>query len=238
VSLPVAIIAGGLATRMRPLTERIPKILIDVAGRPFAEQQLELLRPWGITHVVYCLGYRGEQVAEALGDGSRWQMTFEYVFDGPQLLGTGGAIRQALPRLGSAFFVMYGDSYLECDFNAVERSFRASGRQGLMTVFRNDNRWGRSNVAFEDGRILRYDKVIADDSMRHIDYGLGILTSQAFDRWKGNEGPLDLAAVYQNLIQRDALAGFEVGERFYEIGSFEGLEATRARIEARTRSAP
>jgi NDP-sugar pyrophosphorylase family protein len=236
VSLPVAILAGGLATRMRPLTSRQPKILVDVAGRPFAVRQLELLQQWGTSHVVYCLGYMGEQVAEALGDGSRFQMRFEYVFDGPSLLGTGGALRAALPRLGAAFFVMYGDSYLECDFTSVERAFRDSGKSGLMTVFRNDNRWGRSNVNYQDGRIERYDKSEADGGMHHIDYGLGVLSPNALAPWNGSKEPFDLSVVYQSLIERDGLAGFEVHERFYEIGSIEGLAETRARIEARSRS--
>jgi MurNAc alpha-1-phosphate uridylyltransferase len=238
MTLPIAILAGGLATRMRPLTDGQPKILIDVGGRPFAICQLELLQRWHISHAVYCLGYLGEQVVEALGDGSRFGMTLEYVFDRPHLRGTGGALKQALPRLGGAFFVMYGDSYLECDFTAVERAFRDSGRPGLMTVFRNENRWGRSNVAYAPGRILRYDKIEVDDGMHHIDYGLGILTPGAFAPWHGRDEPFDLGAVYQNLIARDALAGFEVRERFYEIGSIEGLEETRARIRSRTRSVP
>jgi NDP-sugar pyrophosphorylase family protein len=236
VSLPVAILAGGLATRMRPLTERRPKILIDVGGRSFAVAQIELLQQWGISHVVYCLGYLGEQVVAALGDGSRFGMTFDYLFDGPRLRGTGGALREALPRLGDAFFVMYGDSYLECDFTAVERAFRNSGKPGLMTVFKNDNRWGRSNVLYKSDRIVRYDKSKWETGMQHIDYGLGVLTPEAFSPWRGRDEPLDLAAVYRMLIERGALAGYEVGERFYEIGSLEGLEETRARVAARARS--
>lgn len=236
MSLPVAILAGGLATRMRPLTSRQPKILIDVAGRPFAVRQLELLQRRGVSHVVYCLGYLGEQVADALGDGSHFQMRFDYVFDGPQLLGTGGALKEALPRLGPAFFVMYGDSYLECDFTDVERAFQDSGKPGLMTVFRNDNRWGRSNVTYQHGRIVRYDKSDAAGGMQYIDYGLGVLTPGAFAPWNAGRGPFDLSAVYQTLIERDGLAGYEVYERFYEIGSIDGLAETRARIEARSRS--
>jgi NDP-sugar pyrophosphorylase family protein len=233
VSLPVAILAGGLATRLRPLTERVPKILLDIGGRSFAEHQIDLLRRWGIDRVVYCLGYLGEQVAESLGDGSRWNMTFSYVFDGERPLGTGGALRLALPHLGSAFFVMYGDSYLECDFSAVERRFLASGKPGLMTVFRNENRWDRSNVTYDRGRIIRYDKTGSDPAMQHIDYGLGALTPEAFDV---TDTPLDLAIVYQRLIARDALAGYEVQERFYEIGSPEGLEELRAKLEPNTRT--
>ena len=230
MSLPVAVLAGGLATRLQPLTERLPKILLDVAGRPFAEHQIELLERHRVTSVVYCLGHLGEQVIAALGDGRRWHMTFQYVSDGPKLAGTGGALVRALPLLDQAFFVMYGDSYLDCDFGDIEASFRASGKAGLMTVHRNDDRWDRSNVEFENGRIVRYDKVNRDAAMRHIDYGLGILTPAAFAPWAGRDEPFDLAAVYAHLIRGQELAGYEVPQRFYEIGSPEGLEETRAML--------
>jgi len=236
VSLPVVILAGGLATRLRPLTEQVPKILVDVAGRPFAEHQVELLKRHGISKMVFCLGYLGEQVVDALGDGGRWQMTFRYVFDGPRLAGTGGALRRALPELGGAFFVTYGDSYLECDFEAIEASFRASGKAGLMTVLRNDDRWDRSNVELDRGRIVRYEKGPGDSKMHHIDYGLGILTPAALQPWQDDQQPFDLAVVYQRLITNGELAGYEVMQRFYEIGSPEGLEETRALLEARARA--
>jgi NDP-sugar pyrophosphorylase family protein len=233
VSLPVAILAGGLAMRLHPLTERIPKILLEVAGRPFGEHQVELLKRQGIRQVVFCVGYLGDQVEAALGDGSRWGMTFHYAFDGAALAGTGGAIRHALPLLGETFFVMYGDSYLQCDFPAVEAAFSTARTAGLMTVYRNEDRWDRSNVRFEGGRILRYDKTTRDASMRYIDYGLGVLTQRAFAPWLDGPAPLDLAAVYQRLVADGDLAGYEVDSRFYEIGSREGLEETRALLEAR-----
>lgn len=223
MSLPVAILAGGLATRLQPLTERIPKSLIEVAGKPFAVHQLELLRQHGLTQVVFCVGHLGDQVQAALGDGRRWDMNLQYVFDGPKLLGTGGALRRALPLLGEAFLVMYGDSYLECDYAAVERAFRASGKLGLMTVFHNANRWGCSNVLFAEGRILCYDKRHPTPDMQHIDYGLGAFHAPVFHAYPEGQ-PLDLATVYQDLIARDQLAGFEVTQRFYEIGSLAGLE--------------
>src|SRR5262245_5576654 len=135
VTLPVAILAGGLATRLRPMTSTIPKALVEIDGTPFAELQADLLAQQRVSRVVWLVGYRGEQIEARLGDGSRWVMQFEYLSDGPKLLGTGGAIRRALPRLGDAFFVMYGDSYLQCDFRAVEAAFRSSGRAALMTVF-------------------------------------------------------------------------------------------------------
>jgi NDP-sugar pyrophosphorylase family protein len=234
MSLPVAILAGGLATRLGPVAGSVPKALVDVAGRPFAEHQLELLRRHGITDVVFLLGHLGDMVRDALGDGSRWGLRIDYQFDGPSARGTGGAIRHALPALGDRFFVLYGDSYLDCDYAAVERAFLESGRDGLMTVCLNDNRWDRSNVLLENGRIAAYDKTGATPGMRHIDYGLGAFSSAAFDRHTGET--FDLAAVYRRLLADGNLAGFAVPGRFYEIGSPAGLEETRAHLSAVTRA--
>jgi N-acetyl-alpha-D-muramate 1-phosphate uridylyltransferase len=232
MSLPVAILAGGLATRLRPLTERIPKSLVAVAGKPFAEHQLELLARNGIRDVVFCVGYLGEQIQAALGEGGRWDVRIQYVFDGETLLGTGGALRRATPYLGDAFFVMYGDSYLDCDFQAIARAFESSGQDGLMTVFQNEDQWDRSNVLYRDSRILQYSKMDRSPHMRHIDYGLGILRARALEHYP-EEGMLDLATVYQDLLARDRLAGYEVPSRFYEIGSPVGLEETNAYLRSR-----
>jgi MurNAc alpha-1-phosphate uridylyltransferase len=226
MSLPVAILAGGLATRLRPITERIPKSLVDVSGRPFAEHQIELLRRNGITDIIFLVGHLGEMVQAALGDGSRWGVTLQYVFDGPRQLGTGGAIRRAFGVLGDPFFVLYGDSYLECDYAAVEQSFLSSGCPGLMTVCRNDDRWDRSNVLYESGRIVAYDKQGRTPGMHHIDYGLGAFHKDAFAQHAEGEA-FDLVTVYQRLLGGGQLAGFDVPGRFYEIGSPTGLEETR-----------
>jgi NDP-sugar pyrophosphorylase family protein len=226
MSLPVAILAGGLARRLLPITEHIPKILVEVAGQPFAVHQLKLLSRHGVTQAVFCLGHLGEMVPTVLGDGKRWGVEVRYVFDGPKLLGTGGGLRKALPLLGEAFFVLHGDAYLDCEYLEVERAFQASGKLGLMTVFENSDQWGDSNVAFRDGRILRYDKVHRTKEMHHIDYGLGILRAEALSGYRDNEY-LDFARIYQDLLDRDQLAGFEVSRRFYEIGTPSGLEDTR-----------
>src|SRR3990172_6194483 len=158
MSLSVAILAGGLATRLRPITERIPKSLVEVAGKPFAAHQVELLRRHGLTDIVFLVGHLGDMLRDVLGDGSALGVRLQYVFDGSVALGTGGPIRQALPVLSDPFFVLYGDSYLECDYLAIEKTFLASAKNGLMAVYRNDNQWDRSNVLFEDGSIIRYDK--------------------------------------------------------------------------------
>ncbi len=219
---PVAILAGGLATRLRPLTESIPKALIRVAGEPFIAHQLRLLHSRGIRQAVLCVGHLGEVIAAELGSGKRFGVRIEYSFDGPRLLGTGGALKRAAAKLGDRFFVLYGDSYLPIDYTRVAKAFRESGKTGLMTVYKNEDLWDRSNVWFEGNKVCRYDKVQHMPDMRHIDYGLGLLCMDALANWPENE-PFDLGDVYRDLIAKDQLAGFEVTHRFYEIGSTEGL---------------
>lgn len=219
---PVAILAGGLATRLRPITEKIPKALMSVAGEPFLTHQLRLLQRAGIRKVVLCVGYRGEMIEEQFGNGAPFGMDLCYSYDGPDLLGTGGALKKARPLLGPRFLVLYGDSYLPVDYAAPARAFVASGKEGLMTVFRNEGRWDRSNVSFEDGAIRSYSKKERTPEMQHIDYGLGILTARASEPWPDGKA-FDLADVYGDLISRNELAGFEIEQRFYEIGSPEGL---------------
>jgi NDP-sugar pyrophosphorylase family protein len=232
-STPVAILAGGLATRLRPITEKIPKSLVSIAGEPFLAHQLRLLHSRGLRHVVLCVGYLGEMIEREFGDGSGFEMNLRYSFDGPALLGTGGALLRALPVLGDEFFVLYGDSYLPIDYAAVHESFRTSGQPGLMTVFRNEGAWDTSNVHFADGRIVRYDKRDRTPEMRHIDYGLGVFKASVFaDRPAGQ--PFDLADVQRELVAKGGLAGHEVFQRFYEAGSHAGL----AELETLLRASP
>ena len=228
---PVAILAGGLANRLRPITEKIPKALVAVAGRPFLAHQLRLLQASRIRKVVLCVSYRGEMIEEEFGNGSSLGMELSYSFDGPELLGTGGALKKALRLLGDKFLVLYGDSYLPIDYSGPARAFAASGKSALMTVFRNENRWEPSNVWFEEGQIKRYDKRKLTPEMKHIDYGLGVLRSGALAPWPEGK-PFDLADVYQDLIGKRELAGYEVDRRFYEIGSPRGL----AELDAMLRS--
>lgn len=232
MTLPVAILAGGLATRLRPLTDEVPKSLVDVGGRPFAEYQLELLHRHGFNDIVMCVGHLGNQIEQALGDGRRFGVRLSYVDDGPALAGTGGALRRALPLLGDAFLVMYGDSYLDCNYQEIAATFLASGRLGLMTVFHNNNQWEHSNVRFENGVIESYDKTTTDPAFKHVDYGLGALRSEALNVYPRDQ-KLDLAQVYRDLVDQNQLAAYGVAERFYEIGSFSGLEEVRAKLAPR-----
>lgn len=211
-----------MATRLRPITEKIPKLLVEVAGEPFFSHQLRLLKAAGLTRIVLCVGYLGEQIVNLYGDGSKWGVHIDYSFDGPKLLGTGGALIQALPKLGDAFYVLYGDSYLPIDYHAVADSFLRSGRLGLMTVYENHGRYDTSNVEFAHGEILRYDKKNKTPAMHHIDYGLGLFKAAAFAPFP-RDTVVDLAAVQMDLVAHQQLAGYEMKQRFYEIGSHEGL---------------
>ena len=219
---PVAILAGGLAKRLRPITETIPKALVTIAGAPFIAHQLRLLHSAGLRRIVICAGYLGEMIAAEIGDGAGFDLRIEYSFDGPRLLGTGGALKRALPMLGRRFFVLYGDSYLPIDYRKAALAFATGDKAGLMTVYRNEGRWDTSNVRFEAGHILRYDKKQRTPEMHHIDYGLGILRAESLASWPDNE-PFDLADVYRHLLAENQLSGYEVTERFYEIGSPQGL---------------
>jgi NDP-sugar pyrophosphorylase family protein len=234
LQLPVAILAGGLATRLKPLTEKVPKVLLPVAGQPFLAHQLALLRREGIQRVVLCLGHLGEMVRREFGDGAAHGIRLDYSFDGPKLLGTGGAIKRALPLLGEKFFVLYGDSYLPVQLAPIAEFFERSGRLGLMTVFENRGLYDASNVVFRDGEIAIYDKQARLPEMHHIDYGLSLFRAAAFDEWPADQ-PFDLAEVMQRLVARQQLAGYEVKQRFYEIGSHAGLAELEALL---SRSAP
>ena len=225
----VVILAGGLATRLRPVTERIPKSLVDVNGEPFIAHQLRLLRRNGAHRIVVCAGYLGEQIQSAVGDGSSYGVSVLYSFDGPVPLGTGGALRAASSLLGESFLVVYGDSYLDCDYRGAWKAFADAGTAGLMSIYRNDGQWDSSNVEFDGRRIVAYDKTERSPRMRYIDYGLGIFRHAALERVP-ESSPFDLATLYQMLLRDGQLAAWIADRRFYEVGSFAGLEETRAYI--------
>ena len=241
--LPVVILAGGLATRLRPITETVPKSLVDVAREPFVNRQLRQLKYEGIDTVVMCTGYLGEMIEGVVGSGEQFGLNVLYSPDGPKLLGTGGAIKQAIDRypdeMSEAFFVLYGDSFIPIDFQAVEKAFKNSAQQidspdqgnndkeypgpALMTVLKNQNQWDKSNALLMESGIVEYNKQNPSPEMSHIDYGLSILTPALFDRYPSGE-PFDLAELLGALSLKGQLTGYEVFERFYEIGSHQGLK--------------
>lgn len=229
---PVALLAGGLATRLGATVAALPKALVPVAGRPFVDHQLALLRAEGVRRVVLCVQHLASAVEAHLGDGSAHGLEVAYSHDGEQLLGTGGALRRALPLLGEASFVLYGDSYLEIPLLPIVRALEDSGAWGVMTVLANGGRWDRSNALVRDGRLVRYDKRAPSPEMEHIDYGLALLRREAIARIPAGT-PYDLSDLYRDLVEEGRMVGFEVTRRFYEIGSPEGLAETRAYLEQR-----
>jgi NDP-sugar pyrophosphorylase family protein len=226
------ILAGGLGTRMKPMTDRLPKALIPVAGQPFAHYQLNWLARRGVHRVVFALGHLGDHIRNFVGDGRRWGLEITCVDEGDRLLGTAGAIRLAIDEgvMDKGFFVLYGDSFLPIELAPVWQASRR-GECPLMTVFRNDGRWDESNVVFRDGRVAHYEKGRTDAAalgMRYIDYGLTVLTREAVANQVPAGAAADLGAVFQRLSQDGVLLGHEIFERFYEIGSAEGLAALEA----------
>jgi NDP-sugar pyrophosphorylase family protein len=216
------ILAGGVASRLETQAGELPKTLVPVAGRPFADHQLTWLAEQGVTQVVYCIGYRGDQIRDYVGSGERWGLQVTYVDEGSDLRGTGGALRLAYDAgvLCESYAVLYGDSYLRLDLPGVHEAFRASGLPALMTVLRNEGRWDNSNADFDGKRVTDYSKTAGD--FEWIDYGLSILTPDVAGEIPNDE-PADLAEVFTRLSREGRLAGLEVADRFYEIGSPQGL---------------
>lgn len=223
--LQAVILAGGLGTRLKPVTEKIPKALVDIEGRPFIFYQLELLMKNGIKEVVLLLGHMGEMVEEVIATSPyKKNISFSFSYDGPELLGTAGSVRNSMRYLNDHFFLLYGDSYLECDYQKAYGKFVNDGKLGLMTVIKNNNQWDKSNVIFKDGEITFYSKKDLRPEMSYIDYGLSIFNRVAFSKFVPGSVKYDLADLFEQLLFSGQLSAFEVSKRFYEIGSFRGIE--------------
>jgi NDP-sugar pyrophosphorylase family protein len=230
--MQVVILAGGLAIRLRPLTFKVPKSMILIKGKPFLAYQLEVLHSVGVRDILLCVGYLGEQIEEYFKDGSDFDVKIRYCWENDRLLGTGGALKKAEPYLEPQFFVLYGDSYLMFDYRDMYEAFMKSGYIAMMAVYRNENLFERSNVVVEDGLVKVYDKKDHHPGMDYIDYGISILTKEVLNRIPDDE-VFDLADLYSSLAAEKNLGAYEVKERFYEIGSFQGLKDFEAYIRNR-----
>jgi NDP-sugar pyrophosphorylase family protein len=228
--MQMVILAGGLATRMRPLTLQLPKSMLQIKGRPFLEYQLELLKEYEIKDILLCVGYRGELIKDHFGDGRKFGVNLSYSFDGDKLLGTAGALKKAYKLLGENFFLMYGDSYLPYDYQEIEKHFRDSVKLSLMVAYRNQNRFDKSNLLIQDGMIKLYDKTLRGENLEYIDAGLSILKKEVLNLVPEEE-PYDLEELYRTLISEEEMSAYEVKQRFYQIGSFEGLEEFKNLVE-------
>jgi MurNAc alpha-1-phosphate uridylyltransferase len=220
--LPLAILAGGYATRLGALTNDKPKCLIEINGRPFIDWQLDLLIRNGYSNFVFCLSHKSELVQEYLGDGTNRGIKIKYSLDGKTQLGTGGAVKKAIPLLGDQFAVLYGDSYLPINYLDVEKEFLNSANLALMTVYENKNQFDLSNVEFAAGKLTNYQKGSSSKRMHHIDYGLTYFKASVFLH-SSDQTAFELSEVCHNLTKHGNMDGFEVFERFYEIGSVQGI---------------
>jgi len=222
----IVILAGGLATRLRPITEKIPKSLIEINGEPFVYHQLNLLEKKGFKKMHFCLGFLGKQVEDTVRKSDYFErLNISFSYDGDKLLGTGGTIRKIINQLPEYFFITYGDSYLDINFYNIQEIFESKKQNynSLMTVYKNKDLFDNSNVIFENNSIKLYSKSKKDSRMSHIDYGVGILSNKCMDNYDKNI-IFDLAELYENLSLKKELYGYEVFQRFYEIGSLQGIK--------------
>ena len=224
MQLPLAILAGGLGKRLEEKTLNTPKALIDVFGKPFISRQLNYLQKQGFNKIVICTGYLGYKIKKYVGDGTDYGLNIKYSDDGDQLLGTGGAIKKALKFMSKDFFILYGDSFLPVNFSLIEKAFFDEGKPALMTVLEIIGQWDKSNAYFKN-KLVNYNKKELKNDMNYIDYGLSVVNNSIFKNFVDGK-KFDLADVFEKLSRDKLLAGHEVKERFYEIGSINGLDET------------
>ena len=222
--LPIAILSGGLSKRLGKKAENIPKALLDISGKPFILRQLNYLKDQGFKNVVICTGHYGDKIKNFVGNGSQYNINVTYSDDGNKLLGTGGSIKKASTILDKNFFILYGDSFLPINFSKIEKVFFDQKKPALMTVLKNLNQWDKSNAYFKNKSVI-YNKKNPEKGMDYIDYGLNVVNNSIFDNFIENKN-FDIAEVFENLSKNNLLAGHEVKERFYEIGSISGLNDT------------
>ncbi|NCC52774.1 MAG: nucleotidyl transferase [Spartobacteria bacterium] len=235
--MQVVILAGGLGTRIQSVAPDMPKALIPVAGKPFIEHQFALLAKYGLRDVVLCIGHMSGQIAEHVGDGAKWGMRVAYSYDPPTgLLGTGGAVVNALPDLAETFLVMYGDSYLPTDYAAIVAAFEACGEDAMMCVYRNENKWDKSNIRIADGHVVFYSKEVDPAEVDYIDYGITGYKKSLIEQYSEITLPLDLQKILQDQVAAGRLAACEVHDRFYEIGKPEGLVELDALFKQRAKA--
>jgi NDP-sugar pyrophosphorylase family protein len=242
--MQMVILAGGKATRLLPLTVNVPKSMLKIAGRPFLEYQLELLKEYGVKDILLCVGHKGELIMDHFGNGEKFGVRLSYSRDGEKLLGTAGAMKKAYKLLDENFFLMYGDSFLPYNYKEIERFFNGqagspsplwqegSDKLSLMVVYKNENRYDKSNILIEDGLVKVYDKNLKGENLEYIDSGLSILKKEVLNLVPEDE-PYDLQELYKILISEEEMLAYEVKQRFYEIGSFEGLEEFKKLMERR-----
>jgi len=233
--MQIVVLAGGLATRMRPITENIPKALIKVNSKPFLEHQIELFQRNGVTDIVVCIGYRGQQIKDYFGDGSKFDVRIHYSDEGENLLGTAGALKKAEDLLDDEFLVIYGDSYLTTNFQDVIDHFHKNDKTAMCTVYKNDLDYHKNNMKIENGLVVKYDKENQTEEMKHVDYGLSILRKSLLDSIPKDK-VVQLDEIFKTIIVNKGMLAYEVSDRFYEIGEQEGLNQFGEYLKSKVQS--
>jgi len=221
--LQAVILAGGLGTRLGVLTKNTPKPMIPVNGKPFLEYEINLLKQNGIDEFVLCVGYLGELIQSHFGNGDRFGIKVQYSLDGPKLLGAAGALKQAEPLLQDSFFVTYGDAYLRADYRNIMAHLKSSKKLGLMTVYQNHNRFGKSDLVVKDGLVVKYNKKDQSEDMVWINYGVSALRKEALQFIPPGE-ECGEEQFYGEMIKRKELVAHPVSNRFYEIENPNSLK--------------
>jgi NDP-sugar pyrophosphorylase family protein len=199
--------------------------MLPLHGRPFIDYKLDDLRAGGTDRVVLLTGHGGEPLEDHVGDGSRYGLAVEVVRDPPALLGTGGAIRHALPILGPAFLVTYGDTLLDVPLAGLAAELERADVLMAMSVLENNDRWETSNVDVHDGWVVAYDKPSSPGRHRYLDYGMLAMRAAAFDAVDVGP-PFDLADVLRPLIRLGRVRALTVTRRFYDIGNESAIAVT------------
>lgn len=221
--MQIAILAGGMGTRLYPLTRDVPKAMAPAAGKPFLEYQIEMLRKAGVTDIVLLVGNLSDAITTYFGDGSGFGVKIRYSNEGPNLLDTAGAVRHALPLLGERFFLTFGDSYLRLPYGQIWKDYAGSGREALMTVYRNHNQFDTSDIFVEDGLVRAYQKSPPLPGAHYINHGLMILRRDAIAAIP-QDTRISLQQFLQAVIARGELMAWETQQRFFEIGSPSALK--------------
>ena len=221
--MQAVILAGGLGTRLKPLTRQVPKVMVLINGVPFLLHLLRLLKHHGVNEIVLCTGYLSEQVRDIFHDGKNFGLKIRYSEEKEGLLGTGGALKQAQSLLDDHFFVINGDTYLPIDYAEVESAFLKSDKTALMVVYDNREDTGvKNNVALDsDLMVIRHDKESHDSDLKYVEAGVLVLRRAALDRMKEGERISSEKGLYPGLIQQRQLAAYITGQRFYDIGTPE-----------------
>jgi len=230
--MQVVILAGGLVTRLGALTERIPKAMVPILGRPFLEHQITLLRENGVLDILLCIGHYGDQIKAYFGDGRKFGVRIAYSEEGEALLGTGGALKKAQALIDDRFFLMWGDSYLILDYQAIWSSFIKSGALALMVVYKNNNQGIKSNVSLQHGKVAVYDKWQRHREMEYIDNGLSALNKDLLARIPEHTY-FEIETIFGELAIEGELAGYETSQKYFEIGSLEGIRELETLLKRR-----